>query len=123
MGARAVRRGAEPLRTLVREAGGRLTPALISEAARRGDAEARMIWAEVGCSLGLGLANVVNLLNPERVIIGGGVANAWPLFAPALMRTIRREAMEVPAQAVRVVRAQLGDRAGIVGAAVLVWCP
>jgi len=121
MGARAMRRGAEPLRTLVREAGGRLTPALISEAARRGDAEARTMWAEVGCSLGIGLANVVNLLNPDRIVIGGGVANAWPFFAPALMRTVRREPMDIPAQAVRIVRAQLGDRAGILGAAMLVW--
>ena len=79
------------------------------------------MWVEIGQSLGIGLANVVNLLNPERIVIGGGVANAWPSFAPALMRTLRREAMAVPSRAVRVVRARLGDHAGIVGAAVLVW--
>ena len=121
MGARAMRHGAEPLRTCAREAGGRLTPALISQAARQGDAAAKRLWSEVGRSLGMGLANVVNLLNPDRVVIGGGVANAWPYFAPTLLRTVRQEAMDVPARAVRIARARLGEHAGIVGAAVLVW--
>ena len=121
MGTRAIRRGAGPLRTLARKAGGRLTPALISQAARHGDAAAKQIWVDVGRALGLGLSNIVNLLNPDRLVIGGGVANAWPHFAPTMMRTVRQEAMEVPARAVRIVRAHLARDAGIVGAAVLVW--
>jgi glucokinase len=79
------------------------------------------IWQEVGRDLGLGLANLVNLLNPERIVIGGGMARAWPWFRSSLLARMRQLAFEAPAKAVRVVRAKLGDRAGIVGAAVLVW--
>ena len=120
-GRAAMRAGAARLTTLVHEADGVLTPALISQAARAGDRAAKRIWLDVGRWLGIGLANVTNLLNPERIVIGGGLSNAWPFFAPALRSTLRAQAMAVPASAVRVVRAQLGDRAGIVGAAVLVW--
>ena len=100
---------------------GRLTPERLADLARRGNRQARAVWQQVGRLLGRGLAGVVNLLNPDRIVIGGGVANAWPLFAQALQRTIRAEAMPVSARSVRVVRAQLGEQAGIIGAAVLVW--
>ena len=115
--------GTAAILAMARRAGlrGVLTPALVSQAARRGKAGAKRVWAEVGGWLGLGLANIVNLLNPDRIVIGGGVANAWPFFAPSLLRTVRREAMDVPAREARIVRAALGGRAGIVGAAVLVW--
>jgi predicted NBD/HSP70 family sugar kinase len=52
---------------------------------------------------------------------GGGIANAWTWFAPAMGQTVRSRAMRAPARAVRILRARLGDRAGILGAAVLVW--
>ena len=120
LGRRALRRGAGPLNALAARAG-EVTPRLIGEAARAGDARARAIWAEVGRRLGMGLADLTNALNPQRIVIGGGIANNWALFAPTLMRTLRAEAMEPPARTVRVVRARLGDRAGIVGAAVLLW--
>ena len=100
---------------------GRLTPERLADLARRGNRQACAVWQQVGYLLGRGLAGVVNLLNPDRIVIGGGVANAWPLFAQALQRTIRAEAMPVSARSVRVVRAQLGEQAGIIGAAVLVW--
>ncbi len=118
---RAVRRRAGRLRTLVRQARGRITPELVCNAAQRGDASALAIWRTVGQTLGLGVAGLVNLLNPDRVIIGGGVAGAWVWFAPSLIATVRQRAMSVPARAVRIVRAHLGDSAGIVGAAALVW--
>lgn len=121
MGRHAIRQGAKGLGALARQAHGRLTPALVNRAARRGDPAARQIFIEVGRWLGVGLANVVNLLNPERIVIGGGVANAWPLFYPTLIRTVRAQAMTVSARSVRIVRGELGDRAGIVGAAVVVW--
>ncbi|MBI4342744.1 MAG: ROK family protein [Candidatus Omnitrophica bacterium] len=109
-----------------------LTPEQLSEAARphtnqvgvgarRDNRASRQVWQEFGRWLGIGVANVVNVLNPERVVIGGGVANAWPFFAPALRRTVRRLALPPAARAVTIVQAQLGNHAGIVGAAVLVW--
>ncbi len=117
----SIRDGSATLRMLVRQAHGHLTPELIALAARRGDARARRIWIDIGRWLGIGLANLANLLNPDRIVIGGGVANAWRWFSPTLVSTVKSQAMDVPAQAVRIVRAQLGDQAGIVGAAVLVW--
>ena len=109
------------LRKLVRAHGGRLMPRLIGRAGRAGDPQARAVWAEIGGRLGKGLANLINLFNPERIVIGGGLANNWSLFAPAMRARVRAEAMRVPLRDVRIVRAQLGDYAGIVGAAVLVW--
>ena len=109
------------LRALVRASHGRLMPRLIGRAARAGDPAAHQVWVEIGRRLGVGLANLVNLLNPERIVIGGGVSNNWTSFAPAMRKTLRAEAMDVPGRTVRVVRTALGDRAGILGAAVLVW--
>ena len=117
----AIRTGDARLRSLVRRADGRITPALISQAARAGDRAARQIWAKMGESLGIGLANAVNLLSPERIVIGGGVANAWPWFAPRMRAMMRLLAFEAPMKMCRVVPAQLGDRAGIVGASMLIW--
>mgnify|MGYP001610723060 CR=1 FL=1 len=117
---RAMHRNAPRLRSLAERAGS-LTPEVVARAAWAGDRAARGIWREVGDALGRGLANVVNLLNPERIVIGGGVGKAWGLFAPTMRASLRAHAFEAPAKAVSVVRAQLGDRAGIIGAAVLAW--
>jgi len=117
----ALRRSRGALRPLAAQAHGRLTPALVSEAARRGDAAAKRVWQEVGRRLGIGLSSAVNLLNPDRIVIGGGIANAWAFFAPALRRALARQALPAAVQRVRVVRARLGNHAGVVGAAVLVW--
>jgi len=114
-------RGTARLRRLVREANGCITPELVSRAAHQGDRAARAIWAGLGRWMGIGVANVVDLLNPDRVVIGGGVAKAWPYFAPALRASVREHAMTVPWRTVRVVRATLGAHAGIIGGAVLVW--
>jgi glucokinase len=123
MGREALRHTTGPLRTIARQAHGRLTSQLIGRAARQGDRAARRIWTEIGRVLGIGLANVVNLLDPDRIVIGGGVANNWSLFYPVLSRTLRAQALPVPGRRVAVVRARLGDHAGILGAAtaVLDW--
>ncbi len=117
---KAVDRKPGPLRNLARKAYGRLTPDLVCQAASRGDAAAKAIWDEVGYWLGVGLANLVNLLNPDGIVIGGGIANAWKFFSPVMMRTLRTQAMTLSARTVRVVRDELGSQAGILGATVLV---
>ena len=116
-----MRRQAGPLRRLAQAAHGRISPELIGRAARAGDRGARQLWDAFGHRLGIGLANLVNLVNPQRIVIGGGVTGSWPLFAPRMIRAIRENALRAPAHAVQVVRAELADQAGIVGAAVLVW--
>ncbi|HSV43341.1 MAG TPA: ROK family protein, partial [Candidatus Bathyarchaeia archaeon] len=66
------------------------------------------------------LVGVVNLLNPQRIVIGGGVSNNARFLFPAIRHEIRTRAMPVQAKMVKVVRASLGDDAGLIGAQVLV---
>src|SRR3989338_1438109 len=99
-----------------------LTPPLIDQAAYRGDAVAREVWRDVCRHLGLALAMVANLLNPERIVIGGGIANAGPLLFPTIRATVRTRAMRGPA-GVPIVPARFGAEAGLVGAAALVLQP
>lgn len=113
-------RRASPLARLAAQNGGTLTPKLVSDAAKAGDRAAVAIWQDVGYYLGTVLADLINVLSPERIVIGGGVSCAWPWFAPRMRQTVRGEAFEVPAKACRVVRATLGDSAGVIGAALLV---
>lgn len=95
------------------------SPRQISEAAGAGDRTALFIWEQVGTQLGIALASVVNLLNPEKIVIGGGIANAGELLLGVVRRTVKKRAMKGPADSVRIVKAALGENAGIAGAAVL----
>lgn len=91
----------------------------VGEAAAAGDTIAREVLEETGRWLGVGLANVVNILDPDVIVIGGGVSRAGaPLFAAA-RQMVRERAMSVPAAAVQIVPAALGDDAAVVGAALL----
>jgi len=69
--------------------------------------------------LGRGLASVVNFLNPQRIILGGGVIEAVDLLFETAERVTRREALQHAGEAVEIVRAKLGDNSGVVGAAVI----
>ena len=95
---------------------GRITARDIAVAARRGDLLARQVIARAADYLGIGLANIVNIFNPELIIIGGGVAKMGKLLLAPAVRTMRAMAFPEPTAQVRVVRAQLGDRAGVLGA-------
>lgn len=98
----------------------KITPEIICKAAELGDKLALGIWQSVAEHLGTALANAVNLLNPEMIIIGGGVSNAWRFLYPHIRRTIYKRAHRICAQTVKIVRAELGEDAGIIGASVLV---
>ena len=74
---------------------------------------------EAAVYLGYGLASVINLLNPTRIVLGGGVIEAVDRIINIAERTARRNALATPERAVSIVRAELGDNAGIVGAALL----
>jgi len=71
----------------------------------------------VGAYLGIGLANLINILNPEMLVIGGGVANAWDLFASDMQQQVNQRAFPLPGAVVKIVRAQYDDDAGLLGAA------
>ncbi|MBU4312007.1 MAG: ROK family protein [Candidatus Omnitrophica bacterium] len=87
--------------------------------AKSGNRKAAGIWADVGTKLGVALAGVVNLLNPDMIIVGGGVSKAGELILRPLRKEIKRHAMIDQARHVKVVRAKLGTDAGIIGASLL----
>ena len=74
----------------------------------------------MGEYLGIGLASVVNLLNPERIVIGGGVADAGEILFEPLKKTLKHRAMPIQSDAVEVVPAKLGNTAGLIGASLLI---
>ena len=96
-----------------------LTPQRIAEAAEAGDALAIEIFAETGRYIGIALTSIAHILNPQIAIIGGGIAEAGEelLFEP-IRKEFAKRAMDIPAQ-MKIVKAHLGNDAGIVGAAML----
>lgn len=84
-----------------------------------GQKKALGFWEAVGEKVALGLIGPVNILNPERVIIGGGVSRSFGLMKPSIEKIIQRRCMRTQAEMVRFVKARLGDDAGIVGAEAL----
>jgi glucokinase len=98
-------------------AAGRASVADAAEAARAGDPAARAAFARAGEYVGRVLAGAVVLLWPERVVVGGGVADAGELLLEPLRAELRRRARVAPVGEIAVVRAELGPVAGAVGAA------
>ncbi|HET7560697.1 MAG TPA: ROK family protein [Limnochordia bacterium] len=89
----------------------------VAQAARAGDAAAQAAFTRAGRALGLGLAHVANLFDPELIVCGGGVTNAWDLLEPALQPVFAAGCAGRIARAVRIVRAAAHDDAGLIGAA------
>ena len=105
--------------SLLAKEAGELDAEDICRAAMKGDPLARELFARVGRSLAIAIGNVVHLLDIRAVLIGGGMARAWDAFIDPLKEELARRVTMAPAAAVRVVRAELGDDAGSLGAAYL----
>jgi glucokinase len=86
------------------------------EAAREGHAEALEAIVEIGKRIGAGIGSLVNIFNPEVVVLGGGFSQARDLFLEPALETMREEALPPGRDLVRVVPALLGPDAGLVGA-------
>ena len=99
---------------------GIITPYLVAQAALQGDSVSIQIFKQMGKIIGTGLSSVVNLLNPQKIIIGGGVADAGELLLDPIRKTILDRAMPIQASAVEVVPAQLANAAGVIGASLLI---
>jgi glucokinase len=91
----------------------------VEDAARRGDPLGKQFWNEVVWSLRLGISNLVTLLNPERIILGGGVVEASPILVEKVREAVDQWVTLDSKEHVEVVRAQLGPRAGAIGASQL----
>ena len=110
--------------SIIRLVDGRLesiTAETVSLAARKGDSLACDIVARAATYLGIGLANLVNIFNPELIVIGGGVSKMGNMLLAPARKAIREIAFKLPARTARIVRARLGSNAGIIGAAVYVF--
>ncbi len=95
------------------------TPRQLSDLANAGDAIARQMWEDLGDELGAALASVVWIINPDTIVIGGGVAKAGELLFEPARRSIRARTSDVIHANLSVVPAALGNDAGIIGNAVL----
>lgn len=95
----------------------RITPKLISQAAQDGDEIAREIYAQAGYYLGVAASSICVALGPQRIILAGGVSQAGDLLLEPVRRTLRERVHVMPVEQVEVVLAQLGNNAGVIGAA------
>jgi len=89
----------------------------VYDAYLNGDERAATVFKSMGRYLGIMLGGLVNALNPEIIVIGGGASAAWDAFHEATRHEIDYRAFPEPAKRARLVRSQLGDNAGILGAA------
>jgi glucokinase len=114
---------AEPRSSLGREveAGRELTGIRVVELAHDGDDAALRVVALVGRRLGVGIANVINALNPEMVVIGGGIAAAGELLLAPAREVVAARALPFARDRVRIEAARFGPEAGMVGAGLLAW--
>jgi len=113
----------EPASALARElaAGRVITGALVTELAHDGDAAARAAVELVGHRLGCGIVSLVNIFNPEVVVVGGGAIAAGELLLAPARREVERHAMPSLRDAVRIVPAAFGSESGLLGAATLAF--
>lgn len=100
---------------------GRVTPETIQLAAEKGNKCAKRIWQETAEYIGIVLAGIVNVLNPELIIIGGGMAGAGDLLMKGIRNTVKKRAVPVAREKVQIKFSKLGNDAGILGAAALFY--
>ncbi len=98
-----------------------LTSLIVYQHAKKGDRLAQEIFAETGRYLAIALANVLNMLDLQMVIIGGQVSEAGAFLMRPTLAEVKRRAIRTSYYPVRIVRAKLADRAGIMGAAKIVF--
>jgi glucokinase len=89
--------------------------------AKAGDTEAIKFWENYGRLLGAGLASLIYVLTPEAIVIGGGISASAEFFLPATLAEIEKRVLPSSRVDLQVLTAELGNRAGIVGAAKLAW--
>jgi glucokinase len=109
------------LHRLVEANDGVLTPKLVYDAAIHSDATARHVWNQVGHALGIGLVNMVDIVSPTRIVIGGGIGQAGELLLEPARAVIRERAFPPRVRQAEVVQSELGDLSGAYGAAAMVF--
>ncbi|MBF2027311.1 MAG: ROK family protein [Oscillatoriales cyanobacterium C42_A2020_001] len=98
-----------------------LEPNQLGKMALAGDPKALEFWQAYGKDLGAGLASLIYVLTPEAIIIGGGVSASADFFLPTVQAEIERRVLPSSRAGLQLLKAELGNQAGIVGAAKLAW--
>lgn len=94
-------------------------PAALADEAYRGDVLAEKVFEEVGYNLGIAFANIVNIVDPEVIIIGGGVIESSDLFLSKIKKIMREYIHSTESKKIKVIKGKLGEHAGAIGAALL----
>ncbi len=118
--AEQIYRGARPERLreiLAAQKTKTITPKMLCMLAATGDRKAQSLWNTAASHLATALTTLVNLCNPDTIVIGGGVAGAGMFLFKPLRTALRARAMRLPARTVKIKKAALGEDAGIIGAA------
>lgn len=92
----------------------------LSQLALKRNRAAIDIWRQTGSHLGFALASVVNLLNLDAIVIGGGVAKAGKVLFNSIKETLTSQSMSVQGKHVNICKAKFGNEAGLIGAAIMV---
>lgn len=93
----------------------------VAAAARAGEAGAVAVWEETVEALACGLTSIVNLFEPELVVMGGGVTRSGDQLLAPVQEAVRRDAMRPGGEVVHVMVSEFGDRVGVIGAAAIVY--
>ncbi len=94
-------------------------PSILGQLARSGDPEALKFWQDYGRDLGIGLTTLVYVLNPEAIVIGGGISGSSDFFFDAALAEINQRVSAPSREGVKLLKAELGNQAGMFGAAKL----
>lgn len=96
---------------------GNVTPQVIYRAAEKGDKVAKELIAKTGYYVGVGLANLINIFNPELIVVGGGLSSIGDMLLEPAFKTAEKRAYKEAFQAVRFASAELGGNSAAIGAA------
>jgi glucokinase len=95
----------------------KVTAQVIHSAAEQGDSLAKELIARTGYYVGVGLANLINIFNPQLIVIGGGLSNIGDMLLGPAFEVAGERAYKEAFQAVRFASAELGRNSGVLGAA------
>ncbi|MBI4823249.1 MAG: ROK family protein [Nitrospirae bacterium] len=99
----------------------KLTPEDVYKAAFEGDTLSREALKEAGKYLGVGIANLINIMSPDAILLTGGLTGAWDIYIAEAIKEASKRAIKSLFEKVRIIPAQLGDDTGILGASQLVF--
>lgn len=94
----------------------KITPRIIAQEAKKGDAVCKEIFAEIGFYIGIGISNIISLFDPEVIIVSGGISRAGNILFDSIRKTAKERIMGAQYRDFKIIPGKLGDDAGILGA-------